>query len=915
MTQIGIKARLLLMTLVPASVLAVTLGIFFSWQHISLLEQQLLDRGLMTVEHLRTPAYNSLRQGSEETSRQLLKRALNHTDVRAISLYDAEQQQLQHSGPVMYPPTRTLSLNHQTLYSGVQIQASEHSRRFLLPLTDTDELLHGWLEVELDLHPTRLQGYRALLAMLAAIITGLGFSALVVSLLGRHITDPVARLNQAIQHISRGQFDIRLRDAGSRELNDLAGGINSMAAALQSAQGEMQQNIEQATEDLRQTLETIEVQNIELDLARKAAQEASRTKSEFLANMSHELRTPLNGILGFSNLLQRTELNPRQQEYLGTIEKSADNLLVIINEILDFSKIEAGKLTLENLPFNLRDLVQDTLTMLAPAAHQKDLELASIIYRDTPLGVSGDAQRIKQVLANLISNAIKFTRQGSVCVRVMLENEDAHQVLLRISVTDTGVGLSAEQQKSLFRAFSQVDNSLTRQSGGTGLGLVIAKRLVEQMQGEIGLHSELGRGTDFWFTLRLNKSRQVSDDLPVRPFEGMRAAVLEPHLQSRQSLQHALEDLGLQLRLFSDLQQLDQTLRQPPSGQPPMDLVVLSTRLDNFSPQDVIQLARDWAVRDLGRIMLLSDSHEHYPELDSLPQSHCQSLSRPVCHRKLYRAASRLLHPDTSRQDSLDQLPRVDGVSVLCVDDNPANLRLVQTFLLEMGARVLTAESGEQALALLADQPVDLIFMDVQMPGMDGRQTTAELRLREQQSGSPTVPVIALTAHALADERRQLLLCGMNDYLCKPITPEQLGHCIRQWTGQEPMQANTGRATAAPSTPNTDNILAVLDLNEGLQLAAGKQDLAQDMLDMLLKGLDEEYRLIEALATGNQHAELLEQVHRLHGATRYCGVPQLRECCRVAEESLKLGKDYRSSIDNLLQAIRRLQQQARNLQS
>ena len=257
-------------------------------------------------------------------------------------------------------------------------------------------------------------------------------------------------------------------------MDELASGINRMAEALLSAREELQQSIDQATEDVQQNLETIEIQNIELDLARKEALEASRIKSEFLANMSHEIRTPLNGILGFTQLLQKSDLTPRQQDYLGTIEKSADSLLGIINEILDFSKIEAGKLVLDTIPFNLRDLIEDTLTILAPAAHTKQLELVSLVYRDTPLSLVGDPLRLKQVLTNLISNAIKFTNEGTIAVRAMVEDDNGERAQLRISVQDTGIGLTDQDLRALFQAFSQADNSMSRQPGGTGLGLVIS---------------------------------------------------------------------------------------------------------------------------------------------------------------------------------------------------------------------------------------------------------------------------------------------------------------------------------------------------------------------------------------------------------------------------------------------------------
>lgn len=398
MNDIGIKARILLMTLGPAAVLAFALGGYFSWQHMLDLEQQLLERGLRNAEYLQRPAATALLDEQPSQLRPIMAAVLNHSDVRAVSLYDPDMRRIEHSGPQMRPAERAQPAE-LAAGTGLQIRVSRHSSRFMLPVLASPELVRlqpqspvepdallGWLEVELSHGNTLLRRYQTILSTLVLIVLGLVVTGVVVSFMGRRITGPIGAINQAISRISEGQLDVRLPPQGSRELNELAEGINTMAQTLQSAQGELQQNIDQATEDLRQTLETIEIQNIELDLARKTAQEASRIKSEFLANMSHELRTPLNGILGFSNLLQRTELSSRQQEYLGTIEKSADNLLAIINEILDFSKIEAGKLVLDNLPFNLRDLIQDTLTMLAPAAHQKDLELVSIIYRDTPLG-------------------------------------------------------------------------------------------------------------------------------------------------------------------------------------------------------------------------------------------------------------------------------------------------------------------------------------------------------------------------------------------------------------------------------------------------------------------------------------------------------------------------------------------------
>ncbi|MCL5043280.1 MAG: response regulator [Gammaproteobacteria bacterium] len=922
MNNTGLKARILLITLIPAGLLVLSLGSYFSWQYLKQLDQQLMERGVLGIEYLQRPVALAMLDDNPAAAQPWLDHVLNRTDVRAASLYDRDMQPLRHAGPQMQAADEPVTLGQLGQGTGLQIHAGQSNTRFMLPLLASPELLNdrlglvevdellGWLELELSHGNTHLLGYQALLTTLLLCLFGLGVVSLLAFTLTGRITGPLSTVNQAVRKLSEGQLDVRLPAQGSRELDDLAQGINTMARALNSAQGELQQNIDQATEDLRQTLETIEIQNIELDLARKTAQEASRVKSEFLANMSHELRTPLNGILGFTNLLQRTQLNPRQQDYLGTIEKSADNLLSIINEILDFSKIEAGKLVLDNLAFNLRDLIQDTLTMLAPGAHAKGLELVSIIYRDTPMGLSGDPLRLKQILANLLSNAIKFTGQGSVCVRTMLEQQDGNQVLLRISITDTGIGLSQSQQKSLFQAFSQADNSASRQVSGTGLGLVIAKRLVEQMHGEIGLNSEPGQGSEFWLTVRLNLADQAADDLPSVPWQGTAVALLEPHELTRQALLHNLEDLGCEVQILEDLPALQQRLQQQPAGKPLLTLV--SSQQANTSSSEVSKQLQRWVQDERCRCLLLTHTQEHFADLENWPAERLQVLAKPICLRKLHHAFGQLLNgPQRSQQDNREAMP-LRGVRILCVDDNAANLKLVTTFLDELGAQVLAADGGEEALQLSRDAPLDMIFMDVQMPGMDGPQTTAELRLREEQAGLDPVPIVALTAHALAHERRQLLRCGMNDYLSKPTSPEQLLQCVQKWTGQLPSDSHSVATELHPGTPPmaVDSNLPVLDAHEGLRLAAGKPELARDMLAMLLASLDQEYSDISRALSIDDREQLLERVHRLHGACRYCGVADLRQHCLLAEKLLKNEQPAQQAVEALLAAIGRLQQAA-----
>ncbi|GLX13871.1 histidine kinase [Pseudomonas straminea] len=911
--DIGIKGRVLMLTLLPTSLLALVLGGYFIWMQLSGLQAQLLQRGHMIAEQLAPLAAPALLHGDQALLQRIANQALEQQDVRAVTFLTTQSERLAHAGPSM--------VNARPVIDSDTVDIAEHSSqdatRFLMPVmaqhltlsseerSQTEAEPIGWVELELSHHNTLISGYRSLLTSLLLVVTGLIITGLLALRMSRSINDPLLRIKQGVALLKDGQLETRLPPLGSHELDELASGINRMAESLQAAQEEMQHSIDQVTEDLRQNMENMEVQNIELDFARKEALEASRIKSEFLANMSHEIRTPLNGILGFTNLLQKSELSPRQQDYLSTIEQSAGSLLSIINEVLDFSKIEAGKLVLENIPFNLRDLLQDTLTILAPTAHEKKLELLSLVYRDTPLWLSGDPLRLKQVLTNLVSNAIKFTREGSIVIRAMLEEETADSAQLRISVRDTGIGLADEDLRALFQAFSQADNSMTRQAGGTGLGLVISKRLIEQMGGEIGVDSTPGEGSEFWISLNLPKARSEADEQP-RALAGRRVAMLEGRELARQALKHQLEDCGLQVSEFTDIDSLCTAVAQAAGSAQAFSCAVLGITSDDLAPAALGK--RVWDLEELGcKSVVLCPTTEQALYQDHVPDWHSQLQAKPACTRRLQRALIDLVAPRQPRQATRHNLGR--SPAILCVDDNAANLLLVQTLLDDMGAKVTVASSGFDALVITQEQDFDLVFMDVQMPGMDGRQTTEAIRQWEHDNGRTPMPIVALTAHALANEKRTLLQSGMDDYLTKPISERQLAQVVLKWTGltlagevQEPQT----EALSAPAT-------AVLDKEEGLRLAAGKADLAADMLKMLLDGLPGDLAAIhQARADGDRNA-LIERIHRLHGATRYCGVPQLRAACQYSETQLKQDQPIRGSgLDELEQAIERLQQEAKD---
>nr|WP_290446751.1 response regulator [Pseudomonas guariconensis] len=912
----GIRSRVLLLALLPASLMALVLGSYFNWLQQNELRTQLLQRGKMLAEQLAPLAAPSLANPAQaqELLERIAAQALEQADVRAVAFLAPDRSRLAHAGPSMLNQAPTGGTGTQLLQ-----RTGNDATRYLMPVfghhrdlasqavpAEAERLL-GWVEIELSHDGTLLRGYRNLFTSLLLIFGCLSLTVLLALRMSRTINDPLSRIKHAVTQLKEGNLEQRLPAMGSHELDELAAGINRMAETLQNAHEELQHSIDQATEDVRQNLETIEIQNIELDMARKEALEASRIKSEFLANMSHEIRTPLNGILGFTHLLQRSEMTPRQLDYLNTIEKSADNLLGIINEILDFSKIEAGKLVLDSIPFNLRDLIQDTLTILAPAAHAKQLELLSLVYRDTPLSLIGDPLRLKQILTNLVSNAIKFTREGTIVVRAMIEDEQEDSVQLRISVQDTGIGLSPQDVRTLFQAFSQADNSLSRQPGGTGLGLVISKRLIEQMGGEIGVDSTPGEGSQFWISLSLPRAHDDAQEQPLQPLLGRRAAIVDGHELARQALAHQLEDCGLSVSLFASFDQLLQGVQAASQAGQPFEFAVLGANLSTLSPEQLGHYHQQ--LERLGCLcVVLCPTTEQALYHPYLPNPHGQLLSKPTCTRKLRRLLLELVQPRRATNDA-----RASGNTraprILCVDDNPANLLLVQTLLEGLGAEVLALDNGYAAVKAVQDEPFDLVLMDVQMPGMDGRACTEQIRRWEaSQSGSP-LPIVALTAHAMANEKRALLHSGMDDYLTKPISERQLSQVVMKWTGMSlvPSMQERGSERAIDS-----NELKVLDPEEGLRLAAGKPDLAADMLAMLLASLETDRESIRVARELGDRTAMIERVHRLNGASRYCGVPQLRAACQRSETLLKQDSPQAAqALDELDRAIVRLAAQAR----
>lgn len=883
--SIGIKYQLRITTLIPAFLVALLFAFFYNGLFGKDLKQHMSRLGEAYIRQLLPAAQYAMLRNDYRTLQGLINASTINPEVKALAFYNANGQLIAYRGgkhsihKPFNPPDFTgdyieskqinpftinfiapITIPKFNLYSSTEFKELASPKVF-----QADDIL-GWLSIDIDTQSLLIKRYQMLIVTIFITLFGLLTGLTIHYFLSKRIYIPIARLRRSMKQILSNEFETEIRVSSSGELGTIEKGCAHLQQQYLNTVRDLNHHIEIATADLQQSLELLEEKNIELSLEKKKTEEKSRQKSEFIANMSHEIRTPMNGVIGFTNVLLESKLDPLQLDYVKTIKSSAQDLLSIINDILDFSKIDAGKLNLDCIPIDIRGCIDEVLSLASPNAHKKGIDLIPITDVNVPKTVLGDPLRIKQIISNLVTNAVKFTDHGYVLIRTKIEQETDKDYTLLFAITDTGIGISPEDQTKLFTAFNQADTSITRRYGGSGLGLVICKKLCEEMHGRISLTSEINKGSTFSARIKVEKliAYEVEKNQTHR-FTHLKIICFDDNPLHLEAISNGLGFWGIEPIRVDSFNKLSRTLTKH------KDCKIAFMNVNQGCERQAAELI---AKHKQIPFVLISK----WPISDFTALGARGFLYKPISIQKLQDLIESISNQNQTEKnsnqelDSLREQLRYLHPDLLIAEDNPVN-KMLLTSLLNNNANIMAVDDGEMAVAACEDKKFDMILLDLQMPKLNGLE--AARMVRQKSLLNKHSPIVLITASSSDLSSVDMKKSGVDFCFQKPIDEKQLLIQILR---------------IVDKTKH-----AAIDWQLCVQKVSGNQALAEEFLAKFIEELYKNREEFIQLMHQKNIKGLADAAHKLHGACCFCGVPTLQK--RVSQLE-KLARRT-TNIDNL----------------
>lgn len=892
---ISIKYQLRLNTFIPVCVLALLFAIFYNAQLAKDVNQHMSRLGKAYVHQLLPAAQFAMIHNDKRILQGLINASTVNPEIISMAFYDFKGRLMAYRGgkhsmhhpftpPEFtgdYTESKRIKPNVVNFIAPITIpkynlytSSSDTARKEAITL-DADEIL-GWLSIDIDTQPLLIKRYQMILITIFITLFGLIISLSIHYFFSRRIYIPITRLKRSLKKIENHHFDTPISINSAGEVGEIERGCAYLqkqylnkTEELQNTIQELNHNVETASEDLQQNLVSLEEKNIELMLEKKKTEEKGRQKSEFIANMSHEIRTPMNAIIGFTNVLLESKLDPLQLDYVKTIKSSSQDLLQIINDVLDYSKIDAGKLLLDCIPVDLRACIDEVVILASPIAHKKGIDLIPSTDIFVPKTLLGDPLRIKQILTNLINNAIKFTEKGHVLIESSIEEEKEDSYLVSISINDTGTGIAKEDQAKLFHAFTQADTSITRRFGGSGLGLIICKQLAEAMQGRISLTSELHKGTTFIIKIKLEKMASFETEKhQIVRFSKLKAICFDENPLQRKALCNALGFLGIPSFSVSNFRQLEKAFNKNREG------LIAFVHVNEGSEKPVAEIIKSHKIPTILISKWLIHNHEALGAKGFL--------FKPISIQKLQDSIESLLKnikptvKKRNNQHNLRQQIKEINPEILIAEDNPLNQMLLQNMFHE-SAHLKIVTNGEDAVHACQEKQYHILLLDLQMPKLDGLQ--AARQIRQKSSLNKITPIILISANTSDLKKQEISEAGIDLSLQKPLDEKQfLTHILKLLK-----KVRKNDLSSDAKTPAIDWPLCV-------QKMSNNETAAKDYLARFVKELPLEKKTFKQLTNKKDIHGIEKAAHKLLGACCFCGVPRLEEKLRRLETKAKKAK-------------------------